>query len=41
VERELNFWQSKAKKNHNVDLKWDHQVLGALADGYNIYYGAR
>jgi len=41
VERELLFWQSKAKQNHNVTLKWDPSVLGALADGYNIYYGAR
>ena len=35
------FWKSKAKQNHNVSLNWDQAVLSALADGYNIYYGAR
>jgi hypothetical protein len=41
VDRELNFWKSKAKQNHNVDLKWDKMVSNVLADGYNVYYGAR
>ena len=41
VERELLFWKSKAKQTHNVSLDWDQAVLSALADGYNIYYGAR
>ena len=41
VERELVFWASKAQKRHNVDVVWDNQVLDYLADGYNVYYGAR
>ena len=41
VERELNFWSDKAKEKHNVDVLWDKQVLNFLADGYNVYYGAR
>merc|ERR1712080_727903 len=41
VEREMNFWSEKAKDKHNVDILWDKQVLNYLADGYNVYYGAR
>lgn len=41
VEKELNFWSQKAKEKHNVDLLWDKQVANLLADGYNVYYGAR
>ena len=26
VERELNFWSDKAKKNHDVEVLWDKQV---------------
>ena len=26
VERELNFWSDKAKKNHEVEVLWDKQV---------------
>uniref|UniRef100_A0ABM0N1I6 Caseinolytic peptidase B protein homolog n=1 Tax=Saccoglossus kowalevskii TaxID=10224 RepID=A0ABM0N1I6_SACKO len=38
---ELNFWAAKAKKNHNMQIEWDRQVLDVLADGYNVRYGAR
>ncbi len=41
VERELSFWARKAKDKHDVDLEWDRRVLEILADGYNVYYGAR
>lgn len=41
VEKELHFWSTKAKQKHNVELAWDKEVLNYLADGYNIYYGAR
>ncbi|CAL4227740.1 unnamed protein product, partial [Meganyctiphanes norvegica] len=30
-----------AKKKHNIELKFDPVVLDVLADGYNVYYGAR
>ena len=41
VEKELEFWAAKAKSKHSVDLKWDKRVCSVLADGYNVYYGAR
>jgi len=41
VDKELKFWSAKAKQRHNVNLVWDPMVLKALADGYNVYYGAR
>eukprot|EP00095_Tigriopus_kingsejongensis_P003076 snap_masked-scaffold2346_size16788-processed-gene-0.5 protein:Tk03076 transcript:snap_masked-scaffold2346_size16788-processed-gene-0.5-mRNA-1 annotation:"suppressor of potassium transport" len=41
VERELQFWSDRARSKHNIDLSWDQAVLHYLADGYNVYYGAR
>ena len=41
VEKEMRFWASKALERHKVSLKWDRSVCAALADGYNVYYGAR
>ena len=41
VNREMKFWAEKAKVKHGIDLSWDRQVLHHLADGYNVYYGAR
>lgn len=41
VDRELQFWAGKAKAKHDIDLVWDAGVLNNLADGYNVYYGAR
>ena len=37
----MQFWSTKAKQNHNVEVTWDKQVLHFLSDGYNVYYGAR
>lgn len=41
VERELNFWSERANKKHQIQLTWTKSVLNILADGYNVYYGAR
>merc|ERR1711994_1217654 len=41
VDRELQFWAKKAKEKHDINLVWDNGVLNNLADGYNVYYGAR
>ncbi|KAF0292407.1 Caseinolytic peptidase B [Amphibalanus amphitrite] len=41
VTRELQFWADRAKKKHDIELKWDRRVLDVLVDGYNVYYGAR
>ena len=41
VDRELQFWAGKAKEKHDINLVWDTGVLNNLADGYNVYYGAR
>jgi len=41
VEKELHFWAARAKQKHNIELSWDKSVLSLLADGYNVYYGAR
>ena len=41
VEREMIFWAKKALQRHNVEVVWDKQVLEYLAEGYNVYYGAR
>ena len=41
VEKELQFWAARAKLKHSIDLSWDKSVLSLLADGYNVYYGAR
>lgn len=31
----------QAKKKHGIDLVWDHDVTAALAQGYDVHYGAR
>lgn len=41
VAREMEFWAAKAKEKHDIDLIWDKRVEHYLADGYNVYYGAR
>lgn len=33
VQLELRRWADKAQRRHNVDLRWEGGVLGALADG--------
>ena len=41
VERELHQWAGRARSKHNIELTWDKSVLSLLAEGYNVYYGAR
>jgi len=41
VERELELWAGRARQRHEVELSWDRSVLSLLAQGYNVYYGAR
>lgn len=37
--KEVIFLQAREK--HSIEMKWDPIVLDVLADGYNVYYGAR
>nr|XP_054754780.1 caseinolytic peptidase B protein homolog [Lytechinus pictus] len=41
VSKELNFWATRAKDRHEMELTWDIEVLEVLADGYDVHYGAR
>lgn len=41
VNMELKRWADKALARHAVELQWEGGVLGALADGYDVHYGAR
>lgn len=41
VGRELARWAAAASRRHGVELRWEGGVLGALADGYDLHYGAR
>lgn len=41
VEKELRFWAERARQKHKILLSWDRAVAQLLADGYNVYYGAR
>lgn len=41
VARELTLWADKARRRHALELRWEGGVLGALADGYDVHYGAR
>lgn len=41
VNMELKRWAEKALARHAVELQWEGGVLGALADGYDVHYGAR
>lgn len=41
VERELNDWAKRASDKHKIQLEWDKSVAVALADGYDVNYGAR
>ncbi|PZC79052.1 hypothetical protein B5X24_HaOG216867 [Helicoverpa armigera] len=41
VSLELKAWAEKARARHAVELRWEGGVLGALADGYDVHYGAR
>lgn len=31
----------QAKERHKIDITWDRSVESALADGYDVCYGAR
>ncbi|RCH95406.1 hypothetical protein CU098_009650 [Rhizopus stolonifer] len=39
--RELSRWAEKSRKRHGITMTWETDVVDALADGYNIRYGAR
>lgn len=41
VDRELQLWAKRAQDKHKIILKWDGSVKSALADGYDVNYGAR
>lgn len=41
VQVELGRWAERAARRHGVALAWEGGVLGALADGYDVHYGAR
>ncbi|XP_072376408.1 mitochondrial disaggregase-like [Diabrotica undecimpunctata] len=41
VTRELQQWAQKAKEKHKIEISWDRSVESALADGYDVSYGAR
>lgn len=41
VNKDLTFWQDRARQRHEVELEWDTGLVEAIADGYNIHYGAR
>ncbi|GLV35763.1 torsin [Carabus blaptoides fortunei] len=41
VNRELECWAQRARDKHKIDLTWDRDVAAALADGYDVNYGAR
>ncbi|XP_030745726.1 caseinolytic peptidase B protein homolog isoform X2 [Sitophilus oryzae] len=41
VNRELQGWAKRAKDKHKIDMTWDRSVESALADGYDVCYGAR
>lgn len=41
VIRELKLWAERAKIRHGIDLTWNRNVIGVLANGYDVHYGAR
>eukprot|EP00127_Corallochytrium_limacisporum_P005060 Clim_evm15s198 gene=Clim_evmTU15s198 len=41
VTLELDRWNRKAAERHGMSLTWDPHVVTALADDYNVHYGAR
>lgn len=38
---ELGRWREAAARRHGLELRWQPDVLGLLADGYDAHYGAR
>lgn len=41
VLRELDLWANRALQRHHISLTWDKNVIGVLANGYDVHYGAR
>lgn len=41
VATELTRWAEAARRRHGLQLEWEPGVLGLLADGYDVHYGAR
>ncbi|XP_018579297.1 caseinolytic peptidase B protein homolog [Anoplophora glabripennis] len=41
VGKELQSWAQRARDKHKIEIKWDRGVESALADGYDVNYGAR
>lgn len=41
VLRELDLWAKLANERHKITLTWDSNVIGILANGYDVHYGAR
>ncbi|EEB19631.1 suppressor of potassium transport defect, putative [Pediculus humanus corporis] len=41
VTKELDYWKKRAFEKHGIELTWDPEVAAALADGYDVHYGAR
>mgnify|MGYP002717083704 FL=1 len=41
VLRELELWSKRSNERHQIQLSWDSNVIGVLANGYDVHYGAR
>lgn len=41
VTRELDLWSRRAAERHRIRISWDRNVIGVLANGYDVHYGAR
>jgi hypothetical protein len=41
VEMEMDKWRGKAQERHGIELLWEAGVLAAIAERYDIHYGAR
>ncbi|CAG9860711.1 unnamed protein product [Phyllotreta striolata] len=41
VAREMQIWADRARDKHKIEISWDRSVESALADGYDVNYGAR
>ncbi|UXI23121.1 Sars1 allergen SMIPP-C [Sarcoptes scabiei] len=41
VLRELKLWSQRAAERHKISMTWDSNVIGILANGYDVHYGAR
>eukprot|EP01125_Pyxidicula_operculata_P006898 TRINITY_DN2365_c0_g3_i1.p1 TRINITY_DN2365_c0_g3~~TRINITY_DN2365_c0_g3_i1.p1 ORF type:complete len:609 (+),score=120.26 TRINITY_DN2365_c0_g3_i1:34-1860(+) len=41
VSKELKKWQSRALKRHNINIKWDDEIIPLLSKSFNPSYGFR